>query len=180
MRVSANSGQSFQSASFPFPGVVATDLSLDPANGNLVIGTDAASAWELPNASPYVNLGGGTPGTGGVMPRHFGAGGLPRTGNFGWSLAGDQLLGGAGVALFVGLADIPVPAVGGIYHVGFKLITFPASAAGDGSFSVPVPIPSDPFLVGLKLVSQFGAIDPGAAHPSGIVLGDALRTTILP
>ena len=182
--VSADGGQSFEAASTLYPGVLATDLALDTANGNLVVGTDGASAWELPNASPYVGLGGGTQGSGGYAPRHFPAGGLPRVGNFGWQLSGDQLVGGAGVALFVGLADVPAPAVGGIYHVGFKLVTFPASAsgagAGDGSFSVSVPIAPDPFLVGLSIVSQFGAIDAGAADPSGIVLSDGLRTTLLP
>ena len=182
--VSTDGGQNFEQAwSVPNGGLPA-ELALDPADGTMLVGTVGQAAWELPGASPFVSLGGGTPGSGGFAARHFQSGGLPRVGNVGFGLSGDQLVGGAGVALFLGLVDIQAPAVGGIYHVGAQVAFFPATASGAGpgagNFTVNVPLPADPFLVGLPLITQFGAIDAGAADPSGIVLSNAMRTTLLP
>lgn len=182
--VTTDHGATFEQAWNVPKAAKATRMVLDPATGDMLLGTTQASTWELPNASPYVSLGGGTLGSGGFAARHFPSGGLPRIGNGAWGLSGDQLVGGAGVALFLGLVDLQLPALGGTFHVGAQVAFFPATAsgagAGSGSFTTAVPLPADPFLVGLQLITQYGAIDAGAPDPSGLVLSNAVRTRLLP
>lgn len=164
----------------------AAELALDLADGTLLVGTTSASTWELPAASPFVHLGPGTAGTGGFVPRHHGAGGLPRIGNAGFGFAGDGLVGAGPAALAVGFSGLSLPAVGGTLYSGPPYVFLGAisdgtpGVAGAGSFTIPLAIPNDASIVGGLLYTQFAVLDAGAADPSGFVLSDGLRTRLLP
>ena len=161
-------------------------LALDTSTGGLLIGTTAASTWEQPLASPFVRLGDGSPGTGGVVPRHFPSGGLSELGNATFALGGDRVVGGGIAVLAIGTSELAVPIFGGTsYPFGVFLLEVAVASgtpgvAGDGAFAITLPVPSNPGLVGLTLVSQFGVLDAGAADPSGFALSPGLRSTILP
>jgi len=185
--VSGDRGESFKVALDVPVGSNGAALALDTLDGTLFVGTADAAAWELPQGSPVVFLGGATAGTGGIVPSCTFSGGLPVLGNSGFGLHAQGFVGGALVNLAVGLVDAPFNKFGGTFHVGGSTLwlVFPAGgtpgAAGAGNFTVPMPLPANkPFLVGLDLVLQMAAKDPGAPHPSGIVLGEGLRVTLLP
>jgi photosystem II stability/assembly factor-like uncharacterized protein len=172
-------GGSFTSV-FQVPGgSEASGLALDPANGNLIVGTLAESVWELPGASPYLGLGGGTPGPSGSVPRHYPTGGMPEVGNLGWGLAADGLTGGAFGVLHVGVTNPALPFAGGTlgtFQPTLLLKVFQASGAG--SFAQPIPIPAMPSLVGAQLFSQVLEFAPG--FPDDFVLSGALASTLIP
>jgi hypothetical protein len=161
-------------------------LALDTLDGSLLVGTAEASTWELPHASPVVFLGGSTAGTGNIVPRCTLNGGLPQLGNSGFGLRAEGFVGGALVSLAVGLVDAPINKFGGTFHVGGTTLWLvyaaggTPGAAGAGNFTAPLPLPNLPILVGLDLIMQMATKDAGAPHPSGVVLGGALRVTLLP
>lgn len=183
--VSGDRGDTFALQTTAPQGKLASGLAIDTADGSMLFGTIGVSAWEQADVSPYVTLGGGTPGAGGLVPRHYFTGGLPSIGNSSLVAGGDRIVGGAAVTLVIGLTEIDFPLVGGILHAGPPLVLIASATAsgapgapGAGSFVLPLPVPNDPSLAGVTIHSQTAAIDPGAADPSGIVLGNGLRTTL--
>ncbi len=160
-------------------GSLASGLALDPANGSLIVGTLAESVWELPGASPYLGLGGGTPGPGGAIPRHYPTGGLPSVGNGGWGLAADGLTGSSFGILHVGVTNPVLPFAGGTlgtFQPTLLLKVFQASGAG--VFQQPIPIPAQASLAGAQLFSQVLEYAPG--FPDDFVLSGALASTLIP
>ena len=184
--ISGDRGSSFEVALDVPIGSDGAALALDTLDGALIVGTAEASTWELPGASPVVFLGGSTAGTGNVVPRMTMNGGLPQLGNAGFGLRAEGFVGGAIVSLAIGLVDAPINKFGGTFHVGGTTLwlTYPAGgapgAAGAGNFTAPLPLPVLPVLVDLTLVMQMATKDLGAPHPSHIVLGNALKVTLLP
>ena len=160
-------------------------LAIDTKDGSLLVGTAEASTWLLPHASPVVFLGGSTAGTGGVVPQCTLKGGLPQLGNSGFGLRAEGFVGGALVSLAIGVVDAPINKFGGTFHVGGTTLWLvyaaggTPGAAGAGNFTAPLPLPTLPVLAGLDLIMQMATKDPGAPHPSGVVLGGALRVTLL-
>ncbi|RKY16685.1 MAG: hypothetical protein DRQ55_17475 [Planctomycetota bacterium] len=184
--VSLDAGASFDVALDIPLGENGSALAIDEASGDMLVGTDGASAWNLTHGSPTVVLGGGSPGTGGIEPRFYPSGSLPSLGNPLFSLTGDKLVGGGTVFLVLGITEVSAPVFGGVFHVGNivePIVAFGAGGAagvpGDGSFTISTPIPNDPILSGLPVIAQLALLDPGAAHPSGKVLSPALRITIV-
>ncbi|HZM00259.1 MAG TPA: hypothetical protein VFD43_08410 [Planctomycetota bacterium] len=183
--ISGNRGNSFEIALDVPMGSDGAALALDTLDGALIVGTAEASTWELPDASPVVFLGGSTAGTGGVVPKCTLSGGLPQLGNAGFGLRAEGFVGGALVRLAIGLVDAPINKFGGTFHVGGTTLwlTYAAGgtpgAAGAGNFTAPLPLPVNPILLNLPLVMQMATKDPGAPHPSQVVLGNALSVTLL-
>jgi len=183
--ISADRGNSFAVALDVPLDADGASLALDTSNGALLVGTTAASTWELANASPVVMLGGGTAGTGGFVPRCTLSGGLPKLGNAGFGIAGDRFVGGALVHLAIGAIDLPLNGFGGTFHPSGPLLwlQYPAGGAagvgGAGAFVASLPLPNSPVLSGLTIVMQLAAKDLGAPHPSAVVLSNALRFGIL-
>jgi hypothetical protein len=129
------------------------------------------------SATPY---GAAKAGSGGVLPVISGTGSFS-TGNQGnVSVTGG--LGGAPGALVLAESIGNVVASWGTLHVTNILSILPftlggaAGVAGAGSFSVPVPIPSDVRLVGQEFFLQAAIADPGA--PQGIAHTAGLKVTI--
>lgn len=164
-------------------GANATGLAFDESTNALLLATDGESAWELPCASPFAVLDGATAGSGGFVPRHHAAGGLPVIGNGSFALAGEALLGGSSGVLVGSTVDPALPLFGGLLRAAppFDLaLAFAARGvgAGAGSFELAVPVPSDGALAGIVFFSQFGVFDAGGAFP--VVLSNGLATTLLP
>jgi hypothetical protein len=190
VQVSGWYGTSFEPASTSQGPLRATRLALDTLDGTLLFGTSEDGAWALEDASPFVVRGEGTAGTGGAVPRHRPLGGLPRLGNAAFEFAGERTVGGALVIPVLGFAELPFATNGGTWYVDlFTLpwVMLPAlvadgtpGAAGAGTFRLPFGLPADPTFAGGRLFTQCVAVDPGAADPSGLVLTDALVTTLLP
>jgi len=185
--VSTDRGDSFSVAETALPGSNYAGLALDTSDGSIVAGTDGSSAWELPQISPFVALAEGSAGTGGFVPGHLPAGGLPQVGNASFALTGNDIVGEGAVFLMIGISEINAPIFGGTLVPNLPWVATVLTAAdgtsgvgGDGTFSTPIPIPDDDVLVGINLVSQFLALDPGSGDLSGLVLSDALRSTVQP
>jgi hypothetical protein len=197
--VSGDRGASWQLTVALPGGSDCTAMALDTADGSLLFGTTADSAWSMPLATPYLNLGGGSPGTGGFVPRLWAEGSLPRmtSGSPGFTIAGDRVVGFDGgnpslpgiVVPVLGFASFPVPFIGGTWHPSILLPTvqLPAVLAvgtpgvgGTGSWSLPVPLPADPSLAGGLLVFQCVILDDGAAFDPQYVLSDAISVLLIP
>jgi photosystem II stability/assembly factor-like uncharacterized protein len=181
--VSGDGGASWQ-PQWTAPDGNVTSIALDAASGALLLGTSAASAWELPGASPYVRLGNGTAGTGGFVPRHFAHGALPQPGAA-WTLAADRLLGGSTGFLVASLAEGALPLWGGTLFAAppwLVLLALPTGGAagvgGSGALALPVVLPNDPLIVGVSVVTQVACND--AAGVAGRTLSNGLRTTFGP
>jgi hypothetical protein len=184
--VSVDSGNSFAVALDVPQDENGAALAIDTATGNLLVGTDGSALWELPGGSPTVVLDGGTAGTGGFVPRIAPAGSLPSIGSPLFAITGEDIVGGATVFLVLGITEVSLPVFGGTFRVGSivePIVAFPAGGTpgvgGAGSFYLPAGIPNNPILVGLPVLAQLGVSDAGAAHPSGKVLSNALRITII-
>ncbi len=181
--ISGNGGASWQ-AQWTAPDGNVTSIALDAASGALLLGTSAASAWELPGASPYVRLGAGTAGTGGFVPRHFALAALPQPGAS-WSLAADRLLGGSTGFLVASLSEGALPLWGGTLFAvppWLVLLALPTGGAagvgGSGTLELPAVLPNDPLIVGVSVVTQVACND--AAGVAGRTLSNGLRTTFGP
>ena len=182
--VSTDRGQTF--TTLWSLGANASKLAIDTADGSLLVGTSGASTWDLPRAAPHVIFGDGTPGTGGVVPSHYPGGGLPQLGSATFALEGEGVVGGAPVFQAYGVGGPGLPLFGGELYLS-QLIGLVATVAtgtpglaGGGTFSVAAPVPSSPSLAGVQIVSQAVVLDAGAADPSGLVLSNALTTTLIP
>lgn len=180
---SGDGGATWQ-AQWSAPDGNVTSIALDAAAGALLVGTSAASAWELPGASPYVRLGAGTPGTGGFVPRHFAHGALPQPGAA-WVLSADRLLGGSMAWLVASLAEAQLPLWGGTLFAAppwLALIALPTGgtpgAGGSGAISLPATLPNDPLILDVSVVTQVLALDP--AGTAGRTLSNGVRTTFGP
>ncbi len=177
--VSTDRGDNFQLALDVPLDANGANMSIDTADGSLLVGTTAASTWELENASAVVRLGEGTAGSGGIVPRFYPQG-LPQVGNAGFAIAGDGLLGGALYYLAYSGFQTSANVYGGTFHVGTPLALIslfaggPAGVPGAGSFVINASIPNDPLLVGLTAYAQYVVIDSGAPHISGKALSDGL------
>ncbi|TAH39408.1 MAG: hypothetical protein EYC70_01085 [Planctomycetota bacterium] len=166
-------------------GVNASGLAWDADGNALVIGTTGASAYALPDASPYAVIGAGLAGSGGFVPRHYAENGLPRLGSATWSLGADRLLGGTNAHLYAGRNSGAEPFFGGtryafpptILSVGLSTNGVP-NAPGSGSISFTTGIPNRAGLVGTAVYSQVLVVDPAA--PQGVALSAGLRTVLLP
>ena len=159
-----------------------TSLSVDADDGSLVLGTDSRGAWRVPGFLPHQGLGGGSAGSGGVVPRHY-AVGLPDLGTS-WGLGVDRAVGGTSGLLLASVTQGALPIFGGTFVVGFPiLVELPVvtdgvpGEAGAGAFELLVALPSDPLLVGLIMVSQVGLLDAGTPGPGNKALSNGLRTT---
>ena len=181
--VSTDGGDSFQVALDLPLGTDGASMALDTADGSLLIGTTSASTWELPNAAPALQIGEGTAGTGGFVPRVFLSSGLAQVGSTDFSIAGDGFRGGTTVFLAYGLSATDVPAFGGHFYVGnlLNVFAFPVGGTpgvgGTGSFDFPFPLPADPLLVGFPVFIQCGAIDPAVVNSDHIALSNGLKIT---
>lgn len=180
---SADRGASFEVVLDVPGGIDASGLALDQADGALLIATIGASAFEAPFASPYAVYGTGTPGSAGLVPRHFGQGGFPDPGNASYQLAADRLRPQSVAWLYLGAGQIELPLFGGIALAGPPDLFFAGKAtggnvavAGSGSIAFTLPIPADPDLVGLPVYSQVLAFD--SAGPQGFAFSRGLATTL--
>jgi len=139
---------------------------------------DRPHLWSEGSLVP-TTFGTGGPGTGGFTPTNQVIP-PPFLGNGKFMLAMDRALPGAPTFLIIDVASstTPTPVLGHNYYLspnpnvvflGGALAT--GSAAGDGYVTLPVPIPSTPFLAGLPLFGQWLAIDP--AGVSGLASSNA-------
>jgi len=184
--ISGDRGDTFVQA-FEVAGAVASGLDLDPSDGTLMVGTQSQSAFEIPDASPYLVPGPGTEGTGGFVPSLEPVGGLPQPGNGGWGLAGRDLLGGSSAFLFVGLTGISVPVAGGTFFAGPPYVldvALPTGGAagvgGSGAFELAPGLPADDSLLGVTVVAQLAVLDAGGPGPGNKVLSNGLDVTFGP
>ncbi|MEW6742497.1 MAG: hypothetical protein AB1486_07040 [Planctomycetota bacterium] len=167
------------------------DIAVDPVDdltfwgiGEYAITTSSWSTWISPLEfgepqycpSPCVEpvvYGSGTPGTGGIVPQMRVAA-CPTTGNKGFIVAADDFLPGSMGVCFIGLKSAQTD------MGGWTLLVQPflsiAVGYGNGSATVNLPIPKNPFLDGLRFFVQFTANDPGA--PSGVAASNAVQNTI--
>lgn len=177
--LSGDGGDSFVQVWESPSGSSINGLALDVAVDSLVVATGAESAFEVFGANPYLGLGGGTVGTGGVEPRHFGSGGLPQLGNAGFGLEVADALAGAVCVVHLGASDLALPFAGGVLHTGFPTVIQAAGATtGAGTFSLATPVPADPALAGIQFFSQAFVLDGGAVD--GLALSDGLALRLLP
>jgi hypothetical protein len=168
----------------PAPSTSIVGVDVDPDDGSLVFTSEDVGGWRLPaNTLPHLDLGGGSPGTDGVMPRHH-AIGLPTIGTD-WGLAVRDALGGTQGVLLVGTDTLGQPLWGGTLVVGgtaaleLPFVTDgPSGVGGAGGFETTATLPNDPGLMGQTLVSQVILLDPGADVVPDRVLSNGLRTTI--
>ena len=140
----------------------------------------------------YVQSGGsstgpGWPGTGGFVPLASTFGGEPYGGNAAFGLSLTNAAGGLSAILAAG--DVPGP-VGLPGVPGATLWVNPflssqllliegmtsAGGPGQGSWSIPAPIPFTPSFAGVHVFAQFGIADPGAA--GGLALSNGLRLSV--
>jgi hypothetical protein len=127
---------------------------------------------------PY---GAGTPGSGGFVPV-LRADGLPCAGAT-FTFAAEQGLGGATLLVLSGLGGkAGVPWAGGMllvqgpYVHASALLGGTPGEAGAGAASVPIVLPNDPTLIGLRVNTQGGVLD--AAAQKGVALTRALETWV--
>jgi photosystem II stability/assembly factor-like uncharacterized protein len=180
---SADRGASFELVLDVPNAIDASGLALDLADGALLVATRGASAFEAPFASPYALYGTGTPGSAGLVPRHYGQGGFPHPGNTSYQLAADRLRPQSVAWLYLGAGQLELPLFGGIALAGPPDLFFAGKAtggnpavAGSGGIAFTLPIPADPELVGLPVYSQVIAFDSGG--PQGFAFSRGLATTL--
>jgi photosystem II stability/assembly factor-like uncharacterized protein len=154
-------------------------IAFDPSDGTLLLATLGESAFELPAFGPYVKVGAGTPGTGGVAPSHFASGGLPQLGNATWGLAVADAQPAAAVVVGVGLTEVALPILGGVLIAGPPYALQLAGVAdGAGAATFGLPLPATPSLAGASVVSQALAVDAGA--PAGLAFSAGFAITLMP
>jgi hypothetical protein len=144
-------------------------MALDTSTGNLLVGTDGASLWELPGASSMVLLGGGTAGINGV-PRLTGSGSL-----LGGSTTTLDLIDAPANALmlaWLSFASSPQSFFGGTIHATPFANQFLFTSDGTGSFSASTTWPNG-VLAGTAVWFQFIVQDLSVIH--GLTLSNGLR-----
>lgn len=159
---------------------------------DLLIGASAAStsigpsSGELRVYSGLLTYGKGTSGSGALTPELSHAGGLPQLGKSTFSIELTQALGGAPGFLCIGTLAAQLPTAGGTFLIDPQggLVVLPIvtngspGAAGDGSLSVPAPIPGAPAIAGITFRVQAAILDPAAN--SGVALTRGLKLFVLP
>jgi hypothetical protein len=141
---------------------------------------------ELRVYSGLLTYGKGTPGSGALTPVLSHAGGLPQLGNTTFSIELTHALGGAPGFLCIGTLAAQIPAAGGAFLIDPQggLVVLPIvtngspGATGDGSLSVPAPIPGESAIAGITLRVQAAIFDPAAN--SGVALTRGLKLFVLP
>ena len=180
--ISGDGGDSFAVVWDVHLNAKAGAMAIDTSDGTLVVGTTLASMWELPGGSPVVRIGDGTAGTGGVHPTLTLGGGLPQLGNAGFSLAGEDIVGGATVYMALGFTQQSQSVFGGSFEIGAPIWRLYAAGGvpglvGDGSFVAPFGLPVNPALLGLEVFAQMAVPDAGTVDPSQVALSNALSIT---
>lgn len=144
------------------------------------------ASGELRVYSGLLTYGKGTPGSGALVPVLSHAGGLPQLGNSTFSIELTHALGGAPGFLCIGTLAAQIPAAGGTFLIdpqgGLVLLPIVTSgspgATGDGSLSVPAPIPGASAIAGITFRVQAAILDPAAN--SGVALTRGLKLFVLP
>jgi len=181
--VSADHGLTFDVALDVPLGADGAALALDTSTGDLLVGTDGSSMWEVLGGCPLREVGDGTVGSGGFVPSFHTTGALPQLGNPAFGLAVEDVLGGALMWLAIGVGETSLPVFGGSFVVDnvlqWRLVAAggPAGVPGAGSFNASFPVPNDPAFIGLTAVAQFAVLDAGAPHPSGVALTNGMAIT---
>ncbi len=125
----------------------------------------------------FQSFGMGLAGSGGIVPSLSGKNGACVEG---FSLAIDQVLGGAAGLLFIGAAELAQsPVLGGTFYIDLGapvvavalVVSGRSGIIGTGSFSFPAADATP--IDGSTIVMQFLAADPGAA--AGVSMTNAIR-----
>jgi hypothetical protein len=156
----------------------ATDASLreiDPVTGTAVVrvvlpGAPTALVYVGNQYVPgsYIEFGEPLPGTGAVNPTLAGTG-EPRI-DQPTTLEANSFVGGAPVILFLSTISGEAIVKGAEFHIGLGptslFVIFSAGGtpgvAGAGDLSLPLTLPNDPDLIGIKLYLQAVGVDAGA------------------
>jgi hypothetical protein len=123
----------------------------------------------------WIAYGTGLAGKGGFVPRLYGKGCAEPGAAFELKL--DQVVGGAGGALFVGLAPAALPFKGGtllVAPVTLQVaigVSGAAGVAGAGSLTLPAGLPTDPGLTGLSIFLQAAFSDVAAVKKVSLTQG---------
>lgn len=126
-------------------------------------------------------LGTGTPG---CLPLAVcDANGPPRIGNAGFAFTCRRGHPSGGGILVVG-APLATP----LFHLGHicwidlfqPVISSYFGGQASGDILAPLPIPNDPYLVGLVVAGQFAVLEPPGCTPYGISSSTAMQITVLP
>lgn len=144
----------------------------------------AVSGSIVPRCPLPVSYGSGTAGTGGIEPQLDAQGGDPLFGNQSFAIAASDLRGGTAVLFGVSGAETIASAFGvSVWIDPVVAVLVPAVAsgvpgqAGGGQATLPLPIPSNPALVGSEHFVQAFTVDPNG--PAGFLAASAgLRLTI--
>ncbi len=130
------------------------------------------------NLNPFRSAGSGCAGTNGTM-LHGGEGAAFTGASV--TYRAENLRPWAPTAINFGITptsfDLEVLGAPGCLLLVHPLISLSTSAGPNGTATVPVPIPSDPSLAGLQLLTQMLALDPGANALSATT-SNRLRTTL--
>ncbi len=124
----------------------------------------AVNTWLTPGT-------GGCPGTGGKIPSLIYKG-IPKIGNASFSLSLGQGRPGAPILLVAGSKSASVALGGGcVLKVGSPMLPFASLLDTKGGLKLPLPIPSDPSLVGGHVHFQFFVYDPAGPIGPGVLAG---------
>ncbi|MBK8098456.1 MAG: hypothetical protein IPK26_15210 [Planctomycetes bacterium] len=145
----------------------------------LVVSVPAA-AYAQGSVVPYGN---GTVGTSGFTPRIW-VDGSPHLGNAQFAITIDRGLAGAAALPLIALGPANLPLLSLTLLVDPTTAVTPASGIlggttgtpGQGTASMPLPLPATASLEGLALFAQWLVLDPAAG--SGIAASDGLRVTL--
>lgn len=151
-------------------------------DGALWFGGDSPSGavtlrFELEGAVPF---GTGCPGTGGLTPSLFSAGGVPAPGNAAFRLELTDAAARAPSLMLLGTSEASIPFGGCTLLVGPPAGSTFAITDNSGNATIGVPVPNNPGLVGLTLFSQWATLDPAGPAPGGATLSNGVRITIDP
>ncbi|MCC6671854.1 MAG: hypothetical protein IT458_12400, partial [Planctomycetes bacterium] len=172
-----------------FPGSTGSSpgqfLTNNAASSILFPATDNVVGREL-FAMAAVNVGAalldpygvGCPGTGGKIPQI--SAGAPVIGNAGFSVDVSNAYGPSASALILGVAPAAVPFGPCTIYVDLSLpnlvLSSTTNAAGNGSFSLPLPAVSS--YVGISLYFQYLVIDPAGSFLGAATLTGGLRAQL--
>ncbi len=124
----------------------------------------AVNTWLTPGT-------GGCPGTGGKIPSLLYLGN-PKIGNSSFALSLSQGKPGSPALLVAGSKSTSVSLGGGCtLKVGSPLVPFATLLDTKGGLRLPLPIPSDPALVGGHVHMQFFVYDPAGPIGPGVLAG---------
>lgn len=166
-----------------------TSMALDRASGSLLVGTDSASLWEVPGASPVVAYGTGTPGCQGTETLTVNECPKVGAGSFAiaTSVAPPSSLGLGLVTDQANAAGSDPFGIGVLLHVDLLLSTevIPLDFVSDGAgqATAPAPIPNTPALANRTYYAQtiWGwPVSSCSLPPFNLSSSRGLALTILP